>query len=144
MISELDRTKGNEAPNSMDRCKTKKTDSSFESRGSYAPTLVQAEIHSNKVQPKHPLSVRIWESMIPKSMEKPPKLTDYDGKGDPNENEQLVDKQLNYFGGYEASKCKLFTLTLVGPTRLRFNDLPDGCIYSCVELHKRFSKQFKT
>lgn len=50
--------------------------------GSHAPTLVQAETHPNKVQPKHPVSVQILENKIPKSLGKLPKLTNYDGKGD--------------------------------------------------------------
>lgn len=48
-------------------------------------------------------------------MEKSPKLINYDGKGDPNEHVQLVDEGLSYIGVDDASKCKLFTLTLVRP-----------------------------
>lgn len=60
-------------------------------------------------------------------------------EGDPDEHVQVVYEQLNYFGTDDASKCKLFALTLVGPTRLWFNDIPDGCIDSCTQLCKRFS-----
>lgn len=88
------------------------------------------------------LFVQILESMIPNSKEKLPKLTHYEGKEDPNEHVQLVDKQLIYFGVEEPFKCKLFALILVGPIWLWFNDLPDGCIGSLMEFHKSFFIQF--
>lgn len=92
--------------------------------GSYTPIPVQEEFHPNKVQPKHPLSIRILKNRIPKSMEKQLKLVDSDRKRDCNEHVELVDAQLSYFSVDDSSKCKLFTLTLVGPTLLWFNDLP--------------------
>lgn len=61
-------------------------------------------------------------------MDKPLKLCEYDGKGDHDEHVQLVDDRLNYFSTDEASKCKLFTLTLVGLARMWFNGLPDESI----------------
>lgn len=39
-------------------------------------------------------------------MEKAPKLSEYNRKGDPNGNVHLVNEQLNYFYVDEASKCK--------------------------------------
>lgn len=57
-------------------------------------------------------------------MKKPPKLGKYNGKGDLEEHIQLIDDRLNYFIANKASKYKLFTLTLVRPTRLWFNGLP--------------------
>lgn len=63
-------------------------------------------------------------------MEKPPNMGDYDGKGDPDENLQLVKERLNYYNVEDASKCKLFALSLVRPTRLLFNDLLDEFIKS--------------
>lgn len=56
------------------------------------------------MQPKHPMSVRILESKIPKSMEKPPKLNDYDKKRNPYEHMQLVDDRLSYFNVDDVSK----------------------------------------
>lgn len=57
---------------------------------------------------------------------------------------QLVNDQLNYFSMDEASKCKLFALTLVIPARLWFNGLLDGSIESLTNLCKRFSAHLRT
>lgn len=51
-------------------------------------------------------------------MEKPPKFSENNRKGDPYENVQLVNDWLNYFSANEASKCMVFVLTLVGSSRL--------------------------
>lgn len=83
-----------------------------------------------KVKPNYPLCVKYLEIKIPKSMEKPPNMGDYDGKGDPGENLQLVKERLNYYNVDDASKCRLFALSLVRPTRLLFNDLLDEFIKS--------------
>lgn len=60
---------------------------------------------------------------ISKCMEEPPKLGDYNVKRDPDEHVQVVNDRLNYFSADDASKCKLFVLTLVGSTMLWFNGL---------------------
>lgn len=75
-------------------------------------------------------------------MEKPPKLGEYDGKGDIDEHVQLVNDQLNYFSADEASKCKLFALTLVGSNMIWFNDLSDDYIVSWTDFYERFSMHF--
>lgn len=59
-------------------------------------------------------------------MENPPKVGDHDGKGDLDEHVQLVNGRLSYFIIDDASKCKLFVLTLARSARLWFNDLLDG------------------
>lgn len=53
---------------------------------------------------KHPLFACILDSQIPKSLEKPLRLKEYDGKGDPDEHLQLVDENLNHFDADEVSK----------------------------------------
>lgn len=58
-------------------------------------------------------------------MEKPPKLGKYDGKGDHDEHTYLVNDRMKYFSIDEASKCKLFALTLIALARLLFNGLED-------------------
>lgn len=80
--------------------------------------LVRVEIFPDMVQLKHPPSIQILETRIPRFMEKPIKLVDYDGKRDPDEHVQLVDERLSYFSVDNAYKCKLFTLTLIGKSRL--------------------------
>lgn len=63
-------------------------------------------------------------------MQKPPKLGEYNGNEDSDKHIQLVNDILNYYNANDASNCKLLELTLVGPTRLWFNGLPDECIES--------------
>lgn len=82
------------------------------------------------------------ESKIPKSMEKTPKLRDYDGNGNPYEHMQLVGDQLSYFSTGETSMYKFFELTLVEPTRLWLNGMPDACIDFWTNFCKRFFMQF--
>lgn len=63
-------------------------------------------------------------------MEKSLNLNDFDVKGGLDKHVQLVNDRLNYFSVDEASKCKLFALTLVGPTMLWLNGLPKMSILS--------------
>lgn len=58
-------------------------------------------------------------------MENPPKLREYDGKGDSDKHMHLVNDLLNYFDADKASKGKLFAFTLVGPAKFWFNGLSD-------------------
>lgn len=90
---------------------------------------------------KAPTAVHTLESKILKCMEKTPKLTNYDRKGDPDEHVQLIDEQLSYFSTEDTSKYMLFALIMIIPTWLRI-DLPYICIDSCVEFCKRFSAYF--
>lgn len=75
-------------------------------------------------------------------MDNPPKLNEYNKKGDSNEHVQLVNDRLNYFNIDEAFKCKFFTLTLVGSAMIWFNGLPDRCIESWTYFCKRFTTHF--
>lgn len=63
-------------------------------------------------------------------MQKPPKLEEYNGKGDPDEHVELVNDRPNYYSADDTSRCKLLTLTLVRLTRLWFNSPLDNCIKS--------------
>lgn len=47
----------------------------------------------------------ILYSQILRYLEKPHKLKEYDGKGDPKEHVQLINERLNYFQVDEATKC---------------------------------------
>lgn len=51
-------------------------------------------------------------------MEKPPKLREYDGKGDLNKHIQLFNDRINYFSVNKAYKSKLFLLPMVGPSTM--------------------------
>lgn len=65
-------------------------------------------------------------------------------KRDPNEHVLLVNERLNYFHSDVASKCKLFALTLIGFTKLWFNDLLDESIKSWTNVCKSFITHFTT
>lgn len=84
----------------------------------------------------------ILDSTIPKSLEKPLKLGENNRKGNLDKHVQLVNKQLNYFHANEASKFKLFALTLIGLARLWFNALPDESIESWTNFCERFTTDF--
>lgn len=58
--------------------------------GNQAPSSTQEETYPRKVQSKHPLSVRILDSKILKSIEKPPNLGEYYEKGYLGEHVQLI------------------------------------------------------
>lgn len=68
------------------------------------------------VQLKHQLHVRILDNKISNSMDTPPKLGEYGKKWDPNEYEKLVNDRLSYFSANDASKRKMFVLSLIRPT----------------------------
>lgn len=70
------------------------------------------------IQKKYPFFDRILNSQIQKSLEKPMKLNNYDGKGDLDKYVRHVDDRLNYYPTDEAAKCKFFALTLAESTRL--------------------------
>lgn len=63
-------------------------------------------------------------------MQKPPKLEEYNEKGDPDKHMKLINDQLNYYCACNASQCKQLELTMVGPTQLWFNILFYGCVDS--------------
>lgn len=85
---------------------------------------------------------QILDIKIPKSMEKPPKLGESNGKEDSDEHMQFFNDQLNYSSVEESSKWKLFALTLVGPTRLWFNSLSSESIESWIYFCEQFSMHF--
>lgn len=105
------------------------------------PRLRQ-KIHLKKVQPNHQLSVGILKRKILKSIEKPPKLNEYDGKGYPDECVHIKNDQLSYFSVDDAPKCKLFALTLVESAQLWFNSLPKESIDSWPGLCERCYSYF--
>lgn len=80
--------------------------------------------------------------MIPESMVKPPKLVKYDRKRNPDEHVELLNDRVNYFSINGASKCKYFTLTLIGPSKLWFNGLTNGSITSWMDFCGRYYAYF--
>lgn len=72
-------------------------------------TSGEAPINNQK---KYPFCAYILYKWIPKSLEKPLKLNEYEGKGDPEDHVHHVDDSLNYYHVDEAAKRKLFALIL--------------------------------
>lgn len=75
-------------------------------------------------------------------MKKPPKIWEYDGKGDHDEHIQLVNDRMNYFSNDKASNWKFFVLTLFNSTKMYFNGLPDESIQSWTNFCEWFSVHF--
>lgn len=79
-------TKKDKAPKSRNRHVIKKPQippqSSEGERGNYAPPPDQENNRLLKVQKKHPLCTKFLKIKVPKYVEKPPKLGEYDGKED--------------------------------------------------------------
>lgn len=73
-------------------------------RSSYAHSLDRYKHQSSRERPKHPTCAQILERKIPKSMQKPPKLREYNRKEDPNKHMQFVNDRLNYYITNNASK----------------------------------------
>lgn len=63
-------------------------------------------------------------------MAKTNKLNEYNWEGYPDEHMQLISERLNNLQADKSSKCKLFELTFIGPSRMWFNTLSDGNIES--------------
>lgn len=81
---------------------------------------------------------RIIESHMPKSLEKPPKLKEYDVKRDPDEHVKHVDDLLNYCHADEMVKWKLFALTLIRLAKLWLKVLLDENVDSWIDLCNNF------
>lgn len=61
-------------------------------------------------------------------MVKKPNLSEYDGKGDPDEHMQVVNERVNYFKANSVSQCNLLAMTLIVSARLCIIGLLDGSI----------------
>lgn len=86
--------------------------------------------------------MRDLESKIPKSMEKLPKVGEYNGKGYLDKHIQLINERLSYLTLDETSKFKIFSLDLAVPAILWFNNLPNGSIKSWINLSEKFSVNY--
>lgn len=119
-IPELAEAKRDDAPQLKGQGKRKRPQTPVESPrrdwGNHAPSLAQEKTRSEMVQLKHQLYVKILESKISKSMDTLPKLGEYGKKWDPDEHEKLVNDRLSYFSANDASKRKMFVLSLIRPT----------------------------
>lgn len=70
------------------------------------------------------MSTCILDGRIPRFLEKPPKLQDYNGDEDPKEHVEHVDDRLNYYHSDGDIKCKLFVLTMIESSRDWYKTFP--------------------
>jgi hypothetical protein len=87
-------------------------------------------------------NMRILESRIPGTLEKPPKLETYDGTTDPDKHLEHIDIVLDYYQAQETIKCKLFVLTLKGAVMTWFKGLEDNSIRLWRELCIAYPSHF--
>lgn len=81
----------------------------------------------------------ILECRVPKSLEKPLKLQNYDGTRDLDEHVKHVDDHLAYYHVDKVVKCKLFALTLSESFMSLCNSIPNGSIDSWIDLSEVFT-----
>lgn len=91
---------------------------------------------------RNPMFTSILERGIPRPLEKPRKIQSYDGIRDLDEHLEYVDNQLDYYHTDIVSKCKLFSLTLIGLTMAWYKILLDESIDSLRDLCKAFTAHF--
>ena len=70
---------------------------------------VEDEQEEEELEPQ-PLSHEIWEDQVPENF-KPPSLTSYDGKTDPQEHIIAVSNQMAIVAPSDSLKCKLMAGT---------------------------------
>ncbi|MCI30529.1 hypothetical protein A2U01_0051738, partial [Trifolium medium] len=97
------------------------------SSGDY-PYEDERRMEPNRHPGRTPFTLRILESRIPRTLEKPPKLETYDRTTDPNKHLEHIDTVLDYYQAEAATKCRLFMLTLKGVAMTWFKGLKDDSI----------------
>src|SRR4051812_883541 len=88
------------------------------------------------------LCKHILDGHIPKSLENPLNLDNYDMAGDPGEHNKHVDIMLDYHHGQRIVKCKLFVLIIKWAIMTWFKILLVGSIDSLKELYDFFTVHF--
>lgn len=99
---------------------------------SAAPSSERGQTRRRKQVPgwrKNPLSRRIFNIWIPKSLEKPLKLDNSYNETREDEHIEYVDNMLDYHHVQIVVRCKLFVLTLKEAVMKWFKTLPDGNSY---------------
>lgn len=99
---------------------------------------IRIKIRHQRINKRILCMLELWREKIPKSKDKHPKLSEYYRKEDPDKHVQLVNDRLNWLNANKASKCNMFTLTMIGLSRLGFKGLPDKCIKSWKTFCERF------
>ena len=85
---------------------------------------------SDDDDPRGPLSREILNTKLPRGLEKPPPLGQYDGTTDPDEHIENIDALLDYRGVRGAIKCRLFPTTLRKGAMTWYKSLPRESITS--------------
>jgi hypothetical protein len=79
---------------------------------------------------------------LPKGLEKPPSLGQYDGQGDPDDHIAQINVNLQYRWVKGPIRCRLFATTLKKGALDRNKSLPPGSITSWDQQCTMFSRQF--
>jgi hypothetical protein len=89
-----------------------------------------------------PLSLEILNTPLPKGLEKPPSLGQYDGQGDPDDHIAHINVNLQYQRVKGPIRCRLFPTTLKKGALDWYKSLPPGSITSWGQLCTLFSRHF--
>jgi hypothetical protein len=89
-----------------------------------------------------PLSLEILNTPLPKGLEKPSSLGQYDGQGDPDDHISHINVQLQYRRVKGPIRCRLFATTLKKGALDWYKSLAPGSITSWGQLYQLFSRQF--
>ena len=101
---------------------------------------VEDEPEEEELEPQ-PLSHEIWEDQVPENF-KPPSLTSYDGKTDPQEHIIAINNQMAIVAPSDSLKCKLIAGTFKDVALRWFMSLPQLSITSYQDLTKKLIQHF--
>ncbi|XP_058741460.1 uncharacterized protein LOC131613841 [Vicia villosa] len=104
--------------------------------------------HSNSPEPsdeedfRSPLSEHIRRVRLPRGMEKPPALDQYDGTTDPDDHIRSIEAVMDYHVVRGSIKCRIFPTTLRKGAMTWYRNLPPDSIHSWTELKDLFLSHF--
>jgi hypothetical protein len=99
-----------------------------------AVTLPPEMVWSDDDDTQGPLSLEILNTPLPKGLEKPPNLGQYDGQGDPDDHIAHIDVELVYRRVKGPIRCRLFATTLKKGVLDWYKSLAPGSITSWSQL----------
>ncbi|XP_019179508.1 PREDICTED: uncharacterized protein LOC109174703 [Ipomoea nil] len=94
-----------------------------------------------KIEVTPPFTRRIIREPIPSTF-KPPSITRFDGRGDPQEHIMAYQATMMLMGSSEAMMCRAFFSTLIGQAQRWFTSLKGGTVDSFHDLAVKFITHF--
>ncbi|XP_058724210.1 uncharacterized protein LOC131595762 [Vicia villosa] len=91
---------------------------------------------------RSPLSASIRRARLPRGMEKPPALDQYDGTTDPDDHIRSIEAVMDYHVVRGSIKCRIFPTTLRKGAMNWYRNLPSNSIHSWTELKELFLSHF--